>query len=501
MKTSVMISQDLLNQVGLPEVLQSCHCRTSQGKRLKNSTRFFTNESRDDFLEEITAIARLVEMIKAKHSQVLEAQTQLSRLRELRGTFSRLEKGSLLDDTEFFELKGALTIFFRISRLKELMAAAGLHFQVTKDASTLLDPAGTGNPTFHIYSHYSPDLAGIRGRKRKLERDISEAKGNQRKVLLTQRTLVTAEEDKLEEQIRRQLGEKLKEWLPQMRHNAETCAILDFRLAKADLAVRWNATQPVAVDPSEPAILVDSRHPLIAGILQKRGMQFTPISITLKQGSTVLSGPNMGGKSVALKTIFLALLMTQLGYFPICEHLETPLYDFMAFESHQEGDLHWGLSSFGLECVQIRNHHRRSQKQQGLIMMDEPCRGTNPAEATAIVQALCKTYGKSSSTFFIATHYNVTPAAGIRFYQVRGIRPEVLAELPVPQASGQSELHEDLNRVRKIQNLMDYRFEEIEGPHQTPSGAIKIAELLGVDQVLLEEMIAAWQEDQWPNLD
>lgn len=209
----------------------------------------------------------------------------------------------------------------------------------------------------------------------------------------------------------------------------------------------------------------------------------------------------MGGKSVALKTVFLALLMTQLGYFPICNHLETPLYDFMAFESHQEGDLHWGLSSFGLECVKIRNHHRRSQNQQGLIMMDEPCRGTNPAEATAIVQALCRTYGRSSSTFFIATHYNVTPAAGIRFYQVRGIRPEVLAELPVQKTGSESDLHEDLSRVRKIQNLMDYRFEEIEGSQQTPSGAIKIAELLGVDQTLLREMMAAWQEDQWPNLD
>ena len=501
MKTSVMISKELLNQVGLPEVMQSCHCRTPQGKRLKNAARFFTNSSRDEFVAEITAIARLVEMVKVKHPQVLEVQTQLSRLRELRGTFSRLEKGRLLDDTEFFELKGALTIFFRLSRLKELMAEAGVDFQVTKDASALLDPSGTGNPTFHIYSDYSPGLARIRGQKKKLERDISQAKGNQRKILLTQRALVTAEEDKLEEQIRLQLGEKLQAWLPQMRHNAETCAILDFRLAKADLAVRWNGTKPVAVAPSEPAVLVDSRHPLIASILQKKGLQFTPISIKLKQGSTVLSGANMGGKSVALKTVFLALLMTQLGYFPICNHLETPLYDFMAFESHQEGDLHWGLSSFGLECVKIRNHHRRSQNQQGLIMMDEPCRGTNPAEATAIVQALCRTYGRSSSTFFIATHYNVTPAAGIRFYQVRGIRPEVLAELPVQKTGSESDLHEDLSRVRKIQNLMDYRFEEIEGSQQTPSGAIKIAELLGVDQTLLREMMAAWQEDQWPNLD
>jgi len=145
--------------------------------------------------------------------------------------------------------------------------------------------------------------------------------------------------------------------------------------------------------------------------------------------------------------------------------------------------------------------------------MDEPCRGTNPSEATAIVQALCNAYAKSSSTFFIATHYHVKPAPGIRFYQVRGISPEALAELPTfretPDKTRESEdnsaagfsslltnvLHEDLTRVRRIQNLMDYRLEEIDGIHQTPSGAIKIAELLGVDEALLREMKAARQEE------
>jgi hypothetical protein len=55
--------------------------------------------------------------------------------------------------------------------------------------------------------------------------------------------------------------------------------------------------------------------------------------------------------------------------------------------------------------------------------------------------------------------------------------------------------HEDLTRVRRIQNLMDYRIEEIDGVNQSSSGAIKIAELLGVDEELLREMIAARQEE------
>jgi hypothetical protein len=96
---------------------------------------------------------------------------------------------------------------------------------------------------------------------------------------------------------------------------------------------------------------------------------------------------------------------------------------------------------------------------------------------------------------------------------VRGIRPEALLRLPAYQAKPGSEQEEenepktgistlikadqreDLTRVRRIQNLMDYRLEEIEGTHAVPSGAIKIAELLGVDEALLLEMKAAWQEE------
>jgi len=55
--------------------------------------------------------------------------------------------------------------------------------------------------------------------------------------------------------------------------------------------------------------------------------------------------------------------------------------------------------------------------------------------------------------------------------------------------------NDDLARVRRIQSLMDYRLEEIDGVNQSPSGAIKIAELLGVDEELLREMKASRQED------
>ena len=513
MQTSIIISPELLDDLGLLKVLEECRCRTPQGNKLKNDLQLFTNASRDALWEELNALDRLLQLVRASDPQIAEAQTHLSRLRELRGTLGRLENGSLLNDTEFFELKSALSIFDRLARMKTLLEAGGVNFDDTQVAADLLDPAGTKNPSFHVYNDYSPELSEIRAKKKELEREIRQATGPQRKTLLTQRALITAREDQEEENIRRRLGEKLADWLPQFHSNVNACALLDFRIAKALLASRWNGCLPELVEQQDPAKLHNTVHPLVASMLENQGSSFTPISIELRQGATVLLGANMGGKSVALKTVFLALLMTQLGYFPFCESLQTPLFDFFAFESSREGDLHRGLSSFGLEAVQIRNHHRKSQTKKGLILMDEPCRGTNPAEATAIVQALCNTYGKSDSTFFIATHYHVKPSHGIRFYQVRGINPDALSELPTyrfedSKTTGVEQnssagllhgaaniLHEDLVRVRRVQSLMDYRLEEIDGVHQSPSGAIKIAELLGVDEALLREMIAARQED------
>ena len=101
MKSAVIISPELLEELGLLRILDACQCRSPQGNILKNSVLLYTNNSRNALQEELSAIDRLLALVRSNHPQVTEAQIQLSRLRELRGTLGRLEKGNLLDDRVF----------------------------------------------------------------------------------------------------------------------------------------------------------------------------------------------------------------------------------------------------------------------------------------------------------------------------------------------------------------------------------------------------------------
>jgi DNA mismatch repair protein MutS2 len=404
-------------------------------------------------------------------------------------------------------LKSAMLIFSKLNALERLKQKAQIAFEDCAQATQILEPSGSKSPGFHIYSDYSDLLKEIRSEKRELERKIAKAKAADRPNLMRQRSLLVSRENNEEDRIRQELGTALQAHLRMLKANARACALLDFRLAKAELAIKWKACQPTLVADEQPADLKEAIHPIIAQKLENQGSQFSPQSIRLEPGSTVISGANMAGKSVALQTIFINLLITQMGYFPVCQALSTPLFDFFTFDSSQSGELNKGLSSFGLESVKIRNHYRYSQGRRGLIIMDEPARGTNPAEARAIVQTLCEAYGLSASMFLIATHYQVHPAKGIRFYQIRGIRPEDLQQLPAWQAESvpvkaQKDgdyAKEDLERVRFIQNLMDYRLSEVSAHTDVPSGAIRVAELLGMDEELIRNMKTIWKKDQTIN--
>jgi len=173
-----------------------------------------------------------------------------------------------------------------------------------------------------------------------------------------------------------------------------------------------------------------------------------PLGIDLQKRVTVLTGPNMGGKSVAQKTLLLAQACHQFGL-PIPgadAHFAAPLFGALRYIGGDGQSLASSLSSFGAEVLRIQEALTLTQP---LLCLDEPGRTTNPNEGSALVQALIehlrdrepvgvtatadvgdnasvpdpatgKTSSVATATALVATHFPVM-VPGVAYLRVRGI--------------------------------------------------------------------------------
>ncbi|HHW93852.1 MAG TPA: hypothetical protein GX734_05080 [Clostridiaceae bacterium] len=509
----LIISHRDEERLGLPEVLDACRCYSPQGRQLKVKRTFYAPADRALLEQELNAIEALIVFLNTYPEDVRCATVTLGRFRNLHGTLLGLKKNRLLEVTELFEIKQALQLFRELSAMEALLCAASVTVTAMPEAEALLDPGDRMTSGFYLYDEYSPRLAELRQRRSIIERQIEQGcvagvpeslgKGaalfgeicdlpstritcewtaaRTREALLATRASLIEEEGREEVIVRARLTNALAAHLETLQTNFSSVAVLDFRLARAVLADHWGAGKPSILDEGDAATLEDLSHPVIEHDLKSRGALFVRQSITLSPGTTVLSGPNMGGKSVALKSLTLALVLIQLGYFPSATASATPLYDFISYSSDHLDTTKRGLSSFGNEIVRIRDDAARARQKRGLVVMDEPCRGTNPEEATALVGALARFYSERQSSFVMATHYHVPHLDGIAHVRIRGIQQEAL---DVMAADGVPE--SDRDAIRRIEALMDYRLERVDGNAPVPTDAIRIAGLLGLDRDILE---------------
>ncbi len=467
-------------RLGLQQVLDACRCYSPQGRQLKAKRTFYTPADRDLLEKEFESIESIIVFLNDHPQDVRRAAVTLGRFRDLQGTLAGLEKNRLLEVTELFEIKQALRLFRELSVLAPLLRAASVDIIAMPEAESLLDPSDQKTSGFYLYDEYSQHLAELRKRRSSIEREMESGDTRKRELLFEERARIVADEEREEVAVRVRLTDALTVHLEALKANFSAVGVLDFRLARAVLAADWGACKPSLLAEGDSAILENMSHPVVAEDLQKRGAAFVRQTVMLPQGTTVLSGPNMGGKSVALKSLTLALVLIQLGFYPPAVVSATPLYDFISYSSDHLDTTKRGLSSFGNEIVRIRDDAVRARQERGLVVMDEPCRGTNPEEATALVGALARFYGKQRGSFVMSTHYRVPDGEGIAHMRIRGIQSEALAAI-----SADGVPSSDHDAIRRIEALMDYRLEHVDGEAPVPTDAIRIAELLGLDRDIL----------------
>jgi DNA mismatch repair protein MutS2 len=175
---------------------------------------------------------------------------------------------------------------------------------------------------------------------------------------------------------------------------------LDALNARAILAERFGCVEPELAD--EGLELADARHPL----LLTSGREVVPIDLKVAPGQRgiVISGPNTGGKTVALKTIGLLTLMAQAGLLiPARAGSRVSVFRSVFADIGDDQSIEANLSSFSGHIANLSSIVRELA-EPALVILDEPGAGTDPAEGAALAIGVMTHLGRRRCLLAIATH-------------------------------------------------------------------------------------------------
>jgi DNA mismatch repair protein MutS2 len=188
---------------------------------------------------------------------------------------------------------------------------------------------------------------------------------------------------------------------------AEDYACVPVRFLEADSTISASAAQP-AVDTF---ILRSARHPLLERTLRAKARQtgtakVVPISLELdgSHRQLVISGPNTGGKTVALKTLGLLALMAQSGIPVPADRAEFPVFDAVLADIGDYQSIEQNLSTFSAHVTNI-DFISHTAARGSLVLLDELGSATDPQEGAALAVAIADYFRRRQSVCIISTHH------------------------------------------------------------------------------------------------
>lgn len=510
-------------------VLAELHPMTPFGQKLKSDIKAFEVCQKELLLEELDRVAEIMRLINLQRSVFVEIRTNMRQVKDIRKSVERCIAGGVLSVVEFFELKNFVYTVKSISEgQKAIQWAMPDKYKVRKLqwVEAILDPERTGIKTFYIYDNYSEALSKIRKQKALCEHKLDILKKEAVKkaeeelgipVRSNGEITVSKSQSSLLERLRNNtalqaLGEtyinvtyrvrpdndmlELMKGIEEMKgeeaieealilerlsseisgRGSEILAVMgaiaefDLIVAKAYMANGYNGVKPMICD-DERLVIVNGRHPLVEAGLRKKGKSFTPICVRLDRGVSLITGANMGGKTVSLKMVGLLAAMAQYGFPVPADHMEVCMNAYIYISAGDEQSIDMGLSTFGAEIRSVNEALMKSD-EKGLILIDELARGTNPHEGYAISKAIIGYLSDKPGITVITTHFDGLVKAGIRHLQVKGLR------------------NIDFNSLKDsddISKYMDYTLIEVEGESRVPQDAINISRLMGIPEEILQQ--------------
>ena len=214
------------------------------------------------------------------------------------------------------------------------------------------------------------------------------------------------EEERREvERILRELSSLVFQNREPLMGNQAALLELDAVRAKAYFSKRFHCTRPEHSEEGKLR-LRSARHPLLEKRLDEEGGQVKPLELECDAGLRVLviSGPNAGGKTVALKTAGLLVLMDRVGLLlPCAEDSVLPVYRSVFVDIGDDQSIENALSTFSSRIVRIKAILERAD-ERSLVLIDEIGDGTDPDEGAAIAESVLERLIETGARTIVTTH-------------------------------------------------------------------------------------------------
>lgn len=200
--------------------------------------------------------------------------------------------------------------------------------------------------------------------------------------------------------------EFLRPYIPELMDGARFIGEVDFIRAKAECASQMSAGMPVLSEDGNLRIY-EGRHPLLESALEREGKKIVPVDLFLTKDKHILviSGPNAGGKSVALKTVGILQYMFQWGMPTSCsQKSEFPVFDNILIDIGDQQSMENDLSTYSSHLLNMKNLLKAASSKT-LVLIDEFGSGTEPAAGGAIAQTILEELEERGTYGVITTHY------------------------------------------------------------------------------------------------
>ena len=464
------IKDKITAEPGFMYVVDQMELMSSAGRRRMLQQPFVTDKAA--LMQEYDNTGRILECLENTEWRraVAVVRHQLMQMHDLQGTLANLRQRTVLEEIELFEIKNLAFLCMETVKAAATMGIEGiLAIPDLKAVFGLLDPDGTSIPTFYIYDSYDDALPELRRQLKAKQTLLDNCGGSidEKAELQRQVNALFEQQNEIQQRVVADLSQRLTAYCEALTEAFDRMAYTDFLFAKATLAQSWKLCRPQIADSG--STFASLWNPRLRQRNKELGLRYQPVDISLQEGVCLITGANMAGKTVLLKTVGVAQLMAQFGFFVPATDARMTLFDDVVFCIGDEQNEMNGLSSFASEIRKISDTVTRAANERMLILIDEPARTTNPIEGKAIVQSVVTMLEQKASTTLITTHYSQL-GLGCRRLRVRGF-VEGLVDVPLSP--------ENINRFMDYSLLPD-------DSDEVPQEALRIAAILQCNSELLD---------------